>query len=210
MKIALIGATGNIGSAIAQEALRRKHAVTGITRRTSGLPPTLTGIEVRTADVLDHAALTAAVQGHDVLASAFGPGADAALIVDATRAIVAAARAAGIKRVIVVGGAGSLEIGGGKQLVDSANFPAAYKSYALAHRDALAVLCDAPDIDWTFFAPAAEIGPGDKVGKFRVGVRNLIADEAGRSAISYADYADAFVSEIEDGRHPKEVVTVAY
>jgi putative NADH-flavin reductase len=183
MKIALIGATGNIGSAIAQEALRRKHAVTGITRRTSGLPPTLTGIEVRSADVLDQAALTAAVEGHDVLASAFGPGADAALIVDATRAIVAAARAVGIKRVIVVGGAGSLEIGGGKQLVDSPNFPAAYRSYALAHREALAVLRDAADLNWTFFAPAAEIGPGDKVGKFRVSVRSLIADEAGRSAI---------------------------
>ncbi|HCE08385.1 MAG TPA: oxidoreductase, partial [Oxalobacteraceae bacterium] len=119
-------------------------------------------------------------------------------------------RAAGIKRVIVVGGAGSLEIGGGKQLVDSPDFPAAYKSYALAHRDALAVLRDAPDIDWTFFAPAAEIGPSDKVGKFRVGARKLITDAAGRSAISYADYADAFVSEIEAGSHPKEIVTVAY
>ncbi|HCE08386.1 MAG TPA: 3-beta hydroxysteroid dehydrogenase, partial [Oxalobacteraceae bacterium] len=86
MKIALIGATGNIGSAISQEALRRKHTVTGITRRTTGLSPTLAGIDVHTADVLDHAALTAAVQGHDVLASAFGPGADAMLIVDATRA----------------------------------------------------------------------------------------------------------------------------
>ena len=210
MKIALIGPTGNIGSHIAQEALRRKHTVTGITRRVSGLPAELSGIQVRTADVLDHAALTEAVRGHDVLASAFGPGPDAGLVVDAARAIVAAARAAGIKRVVVVGGAGSLEIGGGKQLVDSPNFPAMYKPYALAHREALAVFRDAPDLDWTFFAPAAEIGPGDKLGKFRVGVRNLIADQAGRSAISYADYADAFVTEIENGSHPKEVVTVAY
>ena len=210
MKIALIGPTGNIGSHIAQEALRRQHAVTGITRRTSGLPVELSGIQIRTADVLDHAALTEAVRGHDVLASAFGPGAEAKLIVDATRAIVAAARAAGIKRVVVVGGAGSLEIGDGKQLVDAPDFPAMYKPYALAHRDALAVLRDASDLDWTFFAPAAEIGPGDKVGKFRVGVRNLISNEAGRSTISYADYADAFISEIENGSHSKEVVTAAY
>ena len=210
MKIALIGATGNIGNPITQEALRRKHSVTAITRRNGGPSAQLAGAQSRTADPLDHAALTEAIRGHDILASAFGPGASAPLIVDAAHAIVTAARAAGIKRVIAVGGAGTLETPDGKQLVDSPNFPDLYRPYALAHRDALAVFKAADDLDWTFFAPAAEIGPGEALGKFRVGARKLIADAAGRSAISYGDYADAFVTEIECGAHMKEVVTVAY
>ncbi len=98
MKIALIGATGNIGNPIAQEALRRKHSVTAITRGTTHLPAELAGAQSTTADPLDHVALTEAVRGHDVLASAFGPGANAGLVVDAAHAIVTAARAAGIKR----------------------------------------------------------------------------------------------------------------
>src|SRR5207253_1449644 len=114
----------------------------------------------------------------------------------------------GVKRIVIVGGAGTLEIGNGKQLVDSPDFPEMYRPYALAHREALAVFKEADDLDWTFFAPAAEIGPGDKIGKFRVGVRKLISNDAGRSAISYGDYADAFVTEIEKGAHRKEVITV--
>lgn len=123
---------------------------------------------------------------------------------------MAAARAAGIKRVIVVGGAGSLEVSPGVQLVDTPGFPGMYKPYALAHREALAVLWEAKDLDWTFFAPAAEIGPGEKKGNFRVGSRTLIADASGHSQISYGDYADAFVTEIETGRYLKEIATAAY
>lgn len=211
MKIALIGATGNIGNLIAREALHRGHGVTAITRRTAGLPQELEGVQVGKADILDSAALAEAVRGHDVLASAFGPGPESAeLVVDAARAIVAAARAAGIKRVVVVGGAGSLEVAPGVQLVDTPGFPEAYKAYAIAHRKALAVFQEAGDLDWTFFAPAAMIGPGEKTGKFRIGVRNLIADSEGQSTISYGDYADAFVTEIESGKHLKEILTVAY
>lgn len=210
MKIALIGPSGNIGSAIAREAIARGHQVSGITRRGT-LPAELGAVQVRSADILDPAALTEAVRGHDVIASAFGPGPEAAsLVVDAARAIVAAARAAGVRRVVVVGGAGSLEVAPGVQLVDTPGFPEAYKAYAVAHREALAVLREAKDLDWTFFAPAAMIGPGEKLGKFRTGTNALIADAAGKSAISYDDYATAFVSEIEAAAHPHQVLTVAY
>ena len=212
MKIALVGISGNIGSQIALEAQKRGHAVTGISRRAA--PATggeLASIPTVTADIFDHQALAEAVRGHDVLASAFGPAPDAiSTVPEAARALVAAARAAGIKRVIVVGGAGSLEVAPGVQLVDTPGFPDMYKPYALAHREALAVLQDASDLDWTFFAPAAEIGPGEKKGQFRVGARKLITDASGHSKISYGDYADAFVSEIEAGHYLKEIATVAY
>ncbi|WP_394782149.1 NAD(P)-dependent oxidoreductase [Undibacterium sp.] len=211
MKIALIGATGNIGSQIAQQAVQRGHQVTAITRRTSGLPSELAGVDAVVADSFDAAALAAAIRGHDVLASAFGPGPDSAdLVIQQAEVLVAAARAAGIKRVVVVGGAGSLLVAPGVQLVDAPGFPDMYKPYAIAHRKALAILRAATDIDWTFFAPAAEIGPGDKLGKFRVGTDNLISDASGSSKISYADYADAFVTELETAAHAKQVVTAAY
>jgi uncharacterized protein len=211
MKIALVGITGKIGSQIALEAKKRGHAVTGISHRAAVTSGDLASFHIVVADIFDHHALTTAAKGHDVLASAFGPSPDAiSTLPDAARALVAAARAAGIKRLIVVGGAGSLEVSPGVQLVDTPGFPDVYKPYALAHREALGVLREAKDLDWTFFAPAAEIGPGEKKGKFRVGARNLIANESGHSQISYADYADAFVSEIETGRYLKEIATAAY
>ena len=207
MKIALVGITGKIGSQIALEARKRGHAVTGISRREE---PS-SGFLIVTADIFDQRALAAAAKGHDILASAFGPSPDAiSTLPEATRALVAAARAAGIKRVIVVGGAGSLEVSPGVQLVDTPGFPGMYKPYALAHREALTVLREAKDLDWTFFAPAAEIGPGEKKGNFRVGSRTLIADASGHSQISYGDYADAFVTEIETGCYLKEIATAAY
>jgi len=211
MKIALVAATGNIGRHIAQQALQRGHAVTAIVRSAKPLPAELEGASTAQASLGDQAALVAAIRGHDVLASAFGPGAEnAQTIVDAARALVAAARAAGIRRLVVVGGAGSLEVAPGTQLVDTPNFPAAYKPYALAHREALAVFKAADDLEWTFFAPAAEIGPGAARGSFRTGARSLITGSDGHSAISYADYAAAFVAELEQPQFVRQVATAAY
>lgn len=210
MKIAMIGATGNIGIQIAQQAAQHDHQVTAISRRAS-LPPELSGLQVVQADVMDVPALAAAIRGHEVLISAYGPGPESAATIPlVTQALVAAARAAGVKRLIVVGGAGSLLVAPGLQLVDTPNFPEMYKSYALAHREALAVLQAAPDLEWTFFAPAAMIGPGERQGQFRMGVDHLISDAAGNSKISYSDYADAFVSELESAAHVRQVLTVAY
>jgi uncharacterized protein len=211
MKIALVGITGKIGSQIAREAKKRGHVVTGISRRAAPTSGELASFPIITADIFDQHALAAAAKGHEILASAFGPSPDAiSTLPEVARALVAAARAAGIKRVIVVGGAGSLEVSPGVQLVDTPGFPDIYKPYALAHREALAVLREAKDLDWTFFAPAAEIGPGEKKGNFRVGSRTLIANASGHSQISYGDYADAFVTEIETGRYLKEIATAAY
>jgi putative NADH-flavin reductase len=211
MKIALIGATGGIGGAIAKEALARKHQLTAVTRRGGAVSADLAGVQTVGADIFDAAALADAVRGNDVLASAFGPGPESAtLVTKLAGVLVEAARVAGIKRVVVVGGAGSLYVAPDLQLVDAPGFPEQYRQYALAHRDALAVLRAAKDLDWTFFAPAALIAPGERRGGFSVGVDKLISNAAGDSKISYPDYADAFVTELETSAHVQQVVTAAY
>jgi len=211
MKIALAAATGKIGRHIAAHAIARGHDVTAIVRRDTDLPPELDGARIVIAPLDDHDALVAAVRGHDVLASAYGPQAGAeSTLVDVSDALIAAAREAGVPRVVVVGGAGSLEVAPGVQLVDVPDFPAAYKPVALAHREALKRFQNADDLAWTFFSPAAEIGPGEARGRFRTQVGALLGDANGKSAISYADYADAFVAELEQARHPRQIITAAY
>lgn len=210
LKIALFGATGMIGSRIAAEALARGHDVTALVRQPRAIEgaPTLT---ILAGDVFDTAASVEKVRGFDVIASAYGPAReDAAKVIEATQALIALARAAGVKRLVAVGGAGSLEVAPGKQLVDTEGFPAAYKAVALAHREALSFYRTVTDIDWTFFAPAALIAPGAKTGQFRTGADTLIVDANGESKISAEDYAIAFVGEIENARFVRRIATVAY
>ncbi|AIO42205.1 NAD dependent epimerase/dehydratase family protein [Burkholderia cenocepacia] len=208
LNIALFGATGMIGSRIAAEAARRGHRVTALSRHPGAAAD---GITAKAADLFDAASIAAALPGHDVVASAYGPQQDdAAKVVAAARALVAGVRQAGLKRLVVVGGAGSLEVAPGKQLVDTEGFPDAYKAVALAHRDALGYLQTVGDLDWTFFAPAAQIAPGERTGTFRTGVGKLIADAQGNSKISAEDYAVAFVDALEHRSFVREVATVAY
>ncbi|AIO76475.1 NAD(P)H-binding protein [Burkholderia multivorans] len=208
LNIALFGATGMIGSRIAAEAARRGHRVTALSRRPGAAGD---GITAKAADLFDPASVAAALPGHDVVASAYGPKQDdAANVVAAVKALVEGARRAGLKRVVVVGGAGSLEVAPGKQLVDTEGFPAEYKAVALAHRDALDYLKTVDDLDWTFFAPAALIAPGERTGTFRTGTGKLIVDANGDSRISAEDYAVAFVDALEQRGFVREIATVAY
>ncbi|HEF4753248.1 NAD(P)H-binding protein [Burkholderia multivorans] len=208
LNIALFGATGMIGSRIAAEAARRGHRVTALSRRPGAAGD---GITAKAADLFDPASVAAALPGHDVVASAYGPKQDdAANVVAAVKALVEGARRAGLKRVVVVGGAGSLEVAPGKQLVDTEGFPAEYKAVALAHRDALDYLKTVDDLDWTFLAPAALIAPGERTGTFRTGTGKLIVDANGDSRISAEDYAVAFVDALEQRRFVREIATVAY
>jgi putative NADH-flavin reductase len=210
LKIALFGATGMIGSRIAAEAARRGHQISAFARNPARVPADVANLKAAQADVTDAASVAAAARGHDVVASAYAPPMDdVALIGKATRALVDGTREAGIRRLVVVGGAGSLEVAPGKQLVDSEGFPDAYKAIALAHRDVLPIL-RASDLDWTFFAPAALIAPGERKGTFRTGAGSLIVDAQGNSSISAEDYAIAFVDELEQGRFVHQLATVGY
>lgn len=211
LKIALIGATGMIGSRIAAEAVRRGHEVTALARNPEKVPAGLANLKAAQVDLLDAASLAEAVRGHDVVASAYAPPRDdAATLAKATQVLVEGVRAAGLKRLVIVGGAGSLEVAPGKQLVDTDGFPEAYKAVALAHRDAFNYLRTLTDLDWTFFSPAAMIAPGERTGVFRTGANTLIVDAEGNSRISAEDYAVAFVDELEQGRFVRQIATVAY
>ncbi|CAM2150609.1 MULTISPECIES: NAD(P)-dependent oxidoreductase [Paraburkholderia] len=210
LKIALFGATGMVGSRIAAEAARRGHQVSALVRQPERV---IAGpnVQAAKADLLDAASVAAAVRGHDVVASAYAPpSGQLGDLQVASRALVDGTRAAGLTRLVVVGGAGSLEVAPGKQLVDTDGFPDAYKPIALAHREALAFYRTVTDLDWTFFAPAALIAPGERTGAFRTGTNTLIADAKGDSRISAEDYAIAFVNELEHAHFVRQIATVAY
>lgn len=211
MRIALIGARGQIGQHIAQQLLQAGHQVTALLRPGAALPAQLAGAQAREVDILDAQALAEVVRGHDAVASAYGPAMDAPQeTVAVMQALMAACRASAVRRLVVVGGAGSLEVAPGVQLVDTPEFPPAYHALASAHRDAFTALRQAQDLDWTFFAPAALIQPGERLGGYQLGVGKLLCNAAGESRIHYPDYADAFVAELTSAGHPRQILTVAY
>jgi len=208
MKIVLYGASGTIGSRILRELLARGHAVTAVVRDPSKIsePQAV----VRAGNVLDPASVAATVAGADAAISAFAPPADdTAKLVDAARSLVSGLQKAGISRFLMVGGAGSLRVATGGQLVDTPDFPPGWKGIALAHRDALEVLRES-DLDWTSFSPAALIEPGERTGKFRLGKDDLVTDEKGESRISAEDYAVAMADKLESPRHVRQRFTIGY
>jgi putative NADH-flavin reductase len=210
MNIALIGATGMIGQRILKEALDRGHQVTAIVRDPSRLPLQHENLKYVTGDIFDADSIAAAAAGHDAVISAYGPGLENAnLIVEAAQSLIEGVKSSGVRRLLVVGGAGSLEVAPGVQLVDTPEFPEAYKEVALAHRDALAVYRNA-DLDWTYFSPAALIAPGERTGTYRTGTNQLVANEQGESRISAEDYAVAMIDELENPQYIRKRFTVAY
>lgn len=203
MKIALIGASGNVGTRVAAEASSRGHAVTAISRRPEK-QPARAGVTPAKGDAADAAGLPKLLAGHDaVVSSTRFLGGDA-------RALVAAVKKAGVKRLLVVGGAGSLEAAPGVALIDTPQFPAAYKPEASAGRDFLNALRAERELDWTFLSPSAFFGPGERTGKFRVGGDRLLVGADGQSRISMEDYAIALVDELETPRHARRRFTVGY
>lgn len=212
MKIALIGASGFVGAAVLKEAASRGHTVTAIVRNPDKVEK-LPGTTTKTVDVFDVKKLSAALDGHDVVISAFNGGWGDPDIYrkhrEGSAAIANAAKAAG-KRLIVVGGAGSLYAPDGSQFVDSPDFPAEYKQAALGARDSLDDLKAETGLDWTFVSPAFELAPGDRTGQYRVGGDQPVLDGDGHSRISVADLAVALVDEAEAARHPRKRFTVAY
>jgi putative NADH-flavin reductase len=216
MKVVLYGATGMIGTRILKELLSRGHAVTAVTRDPSKLKAEK-NLTIEKGDLLDADSIAKLAWGAEVIVSSYGPPSGAQgpdptkvkQLVDATHALIAGARRAGAPRIIMVGGAGSLEVSPGLQIVDAPTFPDAYKPVALAHRDAFYVLRKT-DLNWTYFSPAMMIQPGERTGKFRLGKDALVSDDKGNSSISAEDFAVALVDEVEQGRHTKQRFTIGY
>ncbi len=202
-KIAIIGATGRAGSQLVEEALRRGHSVVAIARNTdrlAGLP----GITARQVDALDADTLQQAISGSDVVISA------AHFATLPAAAVIGPVKKAGVKRLLVVGGAGSLLLPGGGRVIDSEGFPAEYKTEASAGAAFLDVLRQEKELDWTFLSPSAEFVETERTGTFRRGQDELLVSSAGRSWISFADYAIALIDEIESPKHTRQRFTVGY
>lgn len=213
MNIALLGATGFVGSALLKEALDRGHAVTAIIRDPGKLAKR-DRLTVLAGDIYDAAALATMLRGHEAVISAFNPGWKDPQLYDnqvrGTSSIVAAIKAAGLKRVLWVGGAGGLEVKPGVRVVDDPNFPAAIRPGSLATIDALEQLQREPALDWSYLAPSQIMKSGRRTGQFRLGGDRLLTDATGRSSISVEDFAVAMVDELEHPAHIRQRFTVGY
>lgn len=217
MKIALIGATGFVGSAVLTEALQRGHSVVALARDPAKLAPQA-NLSVVQADARDAAQVAAGVAGADAVVNAFNPGWTAPDLHDAfltgSRAIVAGVKASGVKRLLIVGGAGSLYVAPGVQLVDTPAFtdhvPPNIIPGALAARQALTEIRSETELDWTFLSPAAMLAPGERLGSFRLGGEDLLMNGPAPAGISVADLAVAIVDELEQNRHIRQRFTAAY
>jgi uncharacterized protein len=212
MTIALIGASGYVGSAILREALWRGHHVSAVVRNTATLSPQA-GLTAIIADVFDTADLASVLRGHSAVISAFSGHSQAQVrehYVRGLRSIIAATKQASVPRLLVVGGAGSLDVAPGVQLVDTPSFPPQWKQTAEGARDALSLLREEPELDWTMLSPSALLERGLRTGRFRLGADQLLVDAAGESYISLEDYAVAMIDELERPTHSRQRFTVGY
>lgn len=216
MNIVVFGATGNVGRRIVAEALRRGHEVVGVVRDPTAVATADVGVPLVRGDATDPQSVATVASGADAVVSAISPrpnerGLPAPSLVENSRALITGLRKAGVKRVVYVGGTGSLEVAPGKQLMNQPGFPEEYRFEATQGRDALAVWRrDAEGLDWTYVSPALEFGPGERTGAYRVTGDAFLADADGRSRISFEDYAVAVLDELEQPQHLRRRIGVAY
>jgi putative NADH-flavin reductase len=215
-ELVLFGASGMIGQRVLVEALERGHHVTAVVRDPSKIKGGEPDLTVVAGDVTDASTVSRVAQGADAVIVAVArrePGLDQQLAYrQVGEGLVAGLRALGAHapRLVLVGGAGSLEVAPGQRLVDQPGFPDGYKPEALAHADLLRWLRGIGDVKWAYASPAAEIEPWERTGEFRLGGDALLRDEDGRSFISAEDFAIALVDEAESGAHVGARFTVAY
>lgn len=207
MHVVLIGATGRAGSTTLTELVSRGHAVTGVARHAEKLPDTVKKV---TDDLTDVGQITEIVAGADAVVSAYAPPADDPdQLLAVTERLVQAARQAGVPRLLVVGGCGSLEYEPGLLVVNSDAWPEKFVPVARSHMKTLDAL-RASDINWTYFSPPISITPGERTGKFRLGTDVLIKASDGSSSVSFEDYAVALVDELEQPAHERGRFTIGY
>lgn len=216
MRIVVFGATGNVGQRIVAEALRRGHEVIGVVRDPDAVKSPDPRVRLVKGDATNADDIAKIVRGTDAVVSAISPrtnarGLPAPSLSANARALIKGLRDAGVKRVLYVGGASSLEIAPGKALADMPDFPEIYREEAREGREALGIWrSEAKGLDWTYLSPAAEIAPGKRTGKYRTTQDQLLKDDSGRSFITFEDYAVAVLDELERPQHVAKRFGVAY
>ncbi|MCV9926454.1 NAD(P)H-binding protein [Flavobacterium sp. LS1R49] len=213
MKIAIIGATGFVGSTISKELANRNHEITAIARN----PKETSGVKWVSADILNTDALATILKGNDLVISAYNAGWTNPNLYDdfiaGSKSIQEAVKKSGVKRFITIGGAGSLFVAPNLQAVDTPDFPKEYHAGASAARDYLNILKEEKDLDWVFFSPAFEMHPGITTGrtaKYRLGLDNPVFDEDQKSILSVEDLAVVIADEAETPKHHQVRFTAAY
>lgn len=197
MDVVLFGATGVIGSRIVAELQQRGHAVKPATRATG-------------ADVTDPQSVATVATGADAVVSAISARGTDYTLAEVAASLVEGLRGAGVRRLLIVGGAGSLEVAPGRRLVDTPDFHEEWKPEALAQADALDFYRRVDDLDWTYVSPAAVIRPGRRTGSYRQSGDALLVDDDGHSEISAEDYAIAIADLLEQDAAHRERVSVAW
>ena len=209
MKIALLGASGRVGQRITMEALVRGYEVKALVRNPESFPIAHPHLTVTHVDIFDPASVAEAITDSDVVVNATGAGGSDphTFFVNSTKAVIEGVKQAGeSKRLIVVGGAGSLEVAPGVQLVDTPDFSNVARPTSQAQRETLDILRTST-IDWTFFSPSEHFTPGRRTGKYRLGTDQLLTNDEGESFISMEDYAVALLDEIEQPRFIRQRFT---
>jgi len=211
MRVVVFGGRGTIGSRVTTELIRRGHTVRVVDHAGSNSPPLAPGTAGVAAEITNPTSVAEAVRGADAVVSSVGPGnrGDPSVILSASRGLLTGLKRAGVSRLVVIGGAGSLEVRPGVQLADTADFPKEWKATADAHRHALAVYREENELEWTVVSPAALVSPGVRSGHYRAGGDQLLTDAAGESQISAEDLAVAVVDELETPRHVRRRFAVA-
>lgn len=212
MKLIVLGASGWIGSHIVAEAKSRGHEITALVREHEKY--NVAGVAAKSFDLNDASqSLTSLVSDETVFVAAIGGRAlgNHEIVKNTAERLLRELPSTTVERLLWVGGAGSLEVAPNLKLIDTAEFPEEYKDEAIAQGEALDVFKQSnSSLNWTFISPAAEIFPGDKLNQFRLGGEQLITDEQGNSRISVADYAVAFVDELEQAANQNKRIGVAY
>jgi len=215
MKVAVIGATGNLGNKIMIEALLRGHKVTAIARGATRQLAPVANLTLRDIDVSDAKSLADTLKGHDAIISSVSPGPAAPDVynrfVALHKAVIAGIKASGVKRVLAVGGAASLKLADGTVFLDSDQWPEQFNKDAVkGTRELMYLLKDEPELDWVFLSPSVFLEPGKRTGKYRIGKDHVLFDPNGRSHISREDYAVAMIDELEVPKHHRQRFTVGY
>ncbi|HTU11550.1 MAG TPA: NAD(P)-dependent oxidoreductase [Allosphingosinicella sp.] len=202
MKVAVLGASGKVGAAVTAELASRGHEVVAIARKPEAITPSH-GVTAVAGDAANPDELAGLIAGADAVISA--------LHFDVTADILLSAlRKAGVNRLLVTGGAASLEVAPGRRLLDEPTFPEEWKPFVMGGIVMLDELRKEKDVDWVFFSPAQNLFAGPRLGTYRAGGDQLVVDEAGESRISHADYAIAMVDELEQQNHHRARFTAAY